>query len=189
MKTASAWQKVGIAALAAGSAFGVGAWIRTHSSSGEASDEVVAPVVRATPSASASAAAASDTPTAATLTRLEPDVAFNPFGPLNLGTPAALGQPSAPPPKPKKAKQVAVPAPPPPAPTAPPLPFVAMGSLNGAEVTGGQPVAFLQQQDQLLVVRAGQPVGNNYRVESITSQRIEFTYLPLMQRQSLPLAP
>jgi hypothetical protein len=64
-----------------------------------------------------------------------------------------------------------------------------MGSISGADVTGGQPVAFLQQQDRLLIVHAGESVGGSWRVESITPQRIEFTYLPLMQRQSLPLAP
>jgi hypothetical protein len=189
MKTSSAWHRSGIAALAAVSAFGVGALLRTPPGSSESPDEVVSPVLRAPRAASAATnSAATPAPTAS---RLEPEVAFNPFGPLNFGTPAALGQPSAPPEPPKKAKQAPPPPPPPPlpAPTAPPLPFVALGSLAGADVTGGQTLAFLQQQDQLLVVRAGDAVGNTYRVNSITPQRIEFTYLPLNQRQFLPLSP
>lgn len=72
---------------------------------------------------------------------------------------------------------------------APPLPFVAVGAIQGTQVTDGQPVAFIRQQDQLIVVRAGDAIGQNYKVESISARAIELTYLPLMQRQSLALAP
>lgn len=78
---------------------------------------------------------------------------------------------------------------PPPPPVAPPLPFTAVGAISGEGVTDGKLVAFIKQQDQLLLVRAGDTVGQTYRVDSVTSQRIEFTYLPLMQRQVLALAP
>lgn len=129
--------------------------------------------------------------------RLKPESAHNPFGPLNLKPPApvALGAPEVqkpPPTKPQKpAVQETAPvvAVPPPAPTAPALPFVAIGTIEGHGVTEGQPLAFLQQQDRLLVVRKGESIGSVYRVESITPERIEFTYLPLQQRQALRIAP
>lgn len=128
--------------------------------------------------------------------RLDARVIHNPFGALNPNAgvindsasdariKAALARrPKEPP------KAAAPPPPPPPPPVAPPLPFTAVGSIAGAQVTGGPPVAFIRQQDRLLLVRAGETIGQNYRVESITEQRIEFTYLPLMQRQTLALAP
>lgn len=186
MRTASAWQRAGIAGVAAMLAFGSGVLLRATPAS-EAADEVVAPVVRAS-HPPGSPAGATET-TVSTASRLDPQVAFNPFGALNLGSPATLGQPAASVPRPKTVKPVAVTPPAPPPPIAPPLPFVAIGSLAGADVAQGEPVAFLQHQDQLLVVRAGQSLGSTYRVESITRQGIDFTYLPLMQRQTLPLAP
>jgi hypothetical protein len=189
MKRINSWQRASIAGAATVAAFGLGFLLRASPVSGESMGEVVAPVVRTAPKATAavSTTAQPSAPTA----RLEPDVAFNPFGALNLGAPATLGQPATPIPHAAKAKQVAAaaPPPPPPPPTAPPLPFTVIGSLIGADVTGGQTVAFIQQQDQLFVVQAGQPLGNSYRIEAITPQKIEFMYLPLMQRQSLPLTP
>lgn len=129
--------------------------------------------------------------------RLKPESAHNPFGPLNLKPPApvALGGPEVQKPPPTKTQKPTVQETPPvaavptPAPTAPALPFVAIGTIEGHAVTEGQPVAFLQQQDRLLVVRKGESIGSVYRVESITPERIEFTYLPLQQRQALRIAP
>lgn len=129
--------------------------------------------------------------------RLRGTVAHNPFAALNGFTAppitAASGPPAkAPAPAKPEVKPVATPSlpPAPPAPpTAPPLPFVAVGSIQGTQVTNGQPVAFIRQQEQLMVVRAGDAIGQNYKVESISPQTIEFTYLPLMQRQTLALAP
>ena len=137
------------------------------------------------------AGAAAATPQ--TLERLNERVSHNPFAMLNLKTEASAVQ--APPPpgpaskvkKPSRAPEPPAPLPPPP-PAAPPLPFTAVGSIAGAQVTGGQPVAFVRQQDKLLVIRAGDAIGQAYRVDSITAQKIEFIYLPLMQRQSLALA-
>lgn len=73
------------------------------------------------------------------------------------------------------------PPPPPPKPTAPPLPFQYGGQL----VEGGEIVVFLSQQKRQHVVRAGDAIDNLYRVEAIKPGRIEFTYLPLKQRQEL----
>jgi len=183
------WQKAAVAGVAGVAAFGAGALLRPSVGDGAAGDDVVAPIVHAR-NVQVSTANASANAVQPSSSRLESEVAFNPFGPLNAGAPAALGQPKVAEAAPKKAKPASAPVPPPPPPPmAPPLPFVAMGSISGEDVTGNQPIAFLQQQDRLLIVRAGESVGGNWRVEAITPQRIEFVYLPLMQRQSLPLAP
>lgn len=129
--------------------------------------------------------------------RLRGGVTHNPFAALNNGVPLPAFAASTPAAKPAPVAKAAVapvvsPAPPPAPPTpptAPPLPFVAVGAIEGAQVTGGQPVAFIRQQEQLLVVRAGDAIGQTYKVVSISPTAIEFTYLPLMQRQSLALAP
>lgn len=190
MSTRAARQKVALAGIAGIAAFSAGALLRTNSASAPAGDDVVAPLVRGA-GPSARTADAPPANASATVSRLEAEVAFNPFGPLNAGVPATLGQPKVEAAAPKKAKPASASAPPAPAPppVAPTLPFVAIGLISGADVTGGPPVAFLQQQDRLLIVRAGETVAGAWRLESITPQRIEFTYLPLMQRQSLPLAP
>ena len=134
-----------------------------------------------------------------TADRFTGQVAHNPFGALNLKTEAPAVQDATPRPdvkssseatKKRNAEAAEPPAArPPPAPMAPALPFVAVGSITGAQVTNGRPVAFIKQQDQLLLLGVGDTIGQAYRVDSITAQRIEFTYLPLMQRQALPLAP
>ena len=123
--------------------------------------------------------------------RLAAEVRQNPFGSLNLRPPAvaSVGLPQATRQSVKQAKKAAAPPePPPPPPMAPPLPFVAIGSIEGIDVTSGQPVAFLQQQDALLIVRKGESIGQLYRVESVSSDKVEFTYLPLNQRQTLSFA-
>lgn len=130
--------------------------------------------------------------------RLGSRVVHNPFGALDLSAPAGVapGVPFAldmkaagPIPASKPANSALALAAPPPPQTAPPLPFTAAGSIAGKDVADGKPVAFIRQQDHLLVVRAGDAIGQLYRVESVTLQRVEFTYLPLMQRQALALAP
>lgn len=88
--------------------------------------------------------------------------------PVNI-FPVQTWQPPSPPP------------PPPPKPTAPPLPFQYGGSL----LDGEQRVVFLMQQKRQLIVRAGDAIDNTYRIDDITPQRIEFTYLPLQQKQTL----
>lgn len=70
---------------------------------------------------------------------------------------------------------------PPPKPTAPPLPF----QFNGRLDEGGSIAVFLTQQKRQLIVRAGDAIDQNYRVDAITPERIEFTYLPLQQKQQL----
>lgn len=188
MKISRAWQKAVVAGLAAAAAFATG--MRLRGGHLDDTGEVVDRVVRA------STAPIVDSPITNSkanmpMSRMASEVEFNPFAPLKAATPAALGQPkTVAAPKPTLATKVASSPTPSPTPAAPPLPFVAVGSLTGTDVNAGAPLVFLQQQDQtILVVQPGQAIGSTYRVESINSQRIELVYLPLMQRQTLPLAP
>ncbi|MGQ0710959.1 MAG: hypothetical protein ACT4NV_14575 [Rhodoferax sp.] len=131
----------------------------------------------------------------------------NPFGPLNLqastDTPAAKQAPSGehrqhrPPLSPTPIPNVALAQAPlpiaaptsPPPPTAPPLPFVAIGSIQGASITGGAMIAFLKYHNAVLTVREGDEVKEIYRVEKIDADFIDFTYLPMQLAQRLVLAP
>jgi hypothetical protein len=136
--------------------------------------------------------------------RLGIGMLHNPFGPLNLL--ASVDQPTQAgagkevvhsPPKPlvKKIKPklspeppavvVATAPPPPPAPVAPPLPFTVVGSIQGPLITAGAQVAFLQYRNELLVVRAGDLIGQDYRIEKIADNAVDLTYLPLKKLQRL----
>ncbi len=125
--------------------------------------------------------------------RMNKMVVRDPFGPLApefvpapevVAPPAqapALAKPRKPPPTP-----VAIESPPP-APTAPPLPFTAVGAIQGKQIGNGQQQAFIQHGDNLTVIQKGDTVAGSYRVDNITTDRVEFTYLPLGQKQSLLL--
>lgn len=129
-------------------------------------------------------------------------VVRNPFGSLNLLAETELATGRSPQTRPrlvatstKTPKAVVEPpppiieAPPPPPPTAPSLPFAVVGGINGKQIADGKPVAFLRQRDDVIIVRPGDLIAETYRVESITTDRIEFTYLPLNQRQTLAMRP
>jgi hypothetical protein len=85
--------------------------------------------------------------------------------------------PPPPPPPPK-------PLPPPP-PTAPPLPFTYLGRYEDL----AKPVIFLVRGDRVLLVREGDTIEGNYRVEGIVGTALGLTYLPLNIRQSLDIGP
>lgn len=70
---------------------------------------------------------------------------------------------------------------PPPPPQAPPLPFHFLGRYEDA----GQSVVFLQYNDQSLVVRQGDTLGEQYKVEKLDETTLSLRYLPLNQLQSL----
>lgn len=79
------------------------------------------------------------------------------------------------------------PPPPPPAPLppqAPPLPFRFIGAIDDA----GERSAMLMDGNRLHIVRSGDEIDSRYRVERVDAAAIEFTYLPLKQRQILPVA-
>ncbi|MDD5297052.1 MAG: hypothetical protein PHU46_09070 [Rhodocyclaceae bacterium] len=76
------------------------------------------------------------------------------------------------------------PAPPPAAPvppSAPPLPYEYKGRLE----EGGQSRVFLARQQTMLVVKQGDTLDGLYHVDAVTPWTVEFTYLPLKQKQSL----
>lgn len=79
------------------------------------------------------------------------------------------------------APAMAPPAPPPP--QAPPLPFAYVGRLAEGKST----TVFLAMGDRNLVVRPGDVIDNNYRVEEVTESAVVLTYLPLTVKQTLPI--
>jgi hypothetical protein len=76
---------------------------------------------------------------------------------------------------------------PPMAPQAPPLPFRYMGRYHDA-VTG-EAAVFLQYAEQSLVVRLGDTILNQYKLESLDGASLTVRYLPLDQVQTLTTVP
>lgn len=68
-------------------------------------------------------------------------------------------------------------------PSAPALPFTYLGKL----IDGNTTLVFLTRGGANLVARPGDTLGDAYRVEAVTAERVEFLYLPLNQKQSLSL--
>ena len=75
------------------------------------------------------------------------------------------------------------PPPPPPAPTTPPLPFRYFGKW----VDGDRTVVFLWNNSEGHSAAAGDTVEGMYRIESITDSSVDFIYLPLGSKQTLPI--
>jgi len=73
-------------------------------------------------------------------------------------------------------------APPPlPPPSAPPVPFTYLGRLSEDNRT----TAFLTSGERNLVVKPGDVIDNNYRVDEVTDKMVQLTYLPLNIKQSV----
>lgn len=72
---------------------------------------------------------------------------------------------------------------PPAVPTAPPLPFKFMGQM----LDNGTVTVFLVFNERNIVVKAGDTIDGIYHVDAIQSGVVEFTYLPLKQKQTLPV--
>lgn len=68
-------------------------------------------------------------------------------------------------------------------PRAPPLPFRFFGRM----VENGTTVVFLNREDDVFAVKEGDTIGRAYRVEEINGTEVVLTYLPLRQRQKLPI--
>ncbi len=98
----------------------------------------------------------------------EPVDAAEAFGPKSW-----LVVPPPPPPPP--------PAPPQP-PRAPPLPFRYMGQINDGN---GAVTYFLLRGTSTLSVSVGDTIDNTYRLDSAEGGALQFTFLPLRERQSL----
>ncbi len=68
-----------------------------------------------------------------------------------------------------------------PAPVAPPLPYSYMGKL----IEAGELTVFLTRQNKPYVIHPGDILDDQYRVDIIRPTLVEFTYLPLKQKQML----
>lgn len=106
---------------------------------------------------------------------LDPD--GDPFGPRSFRPAPPKITPQA------AAAQAALAVPPPPPPQAPPLPFTYMGRLSEERDT----TVFLTLGDRNLVVKPGDTIDNTYKLEEVGESAIVLTYLPMNQRQTLPI--
>ncbi len=80
---------------------------------------------------------------------------------------------------------MAPPPPPPPAPpSAPPLPFRYFGKW----IDGDRTVVFLWNNSEGHSVAAGDTLEGTYRIEAITDSSVDFVYLPLGSKQTLPIS-
>ena len=68
-------------------------------------------------------------------------------------------------------------------PVAPPLPFRFLGRM----IDEGKATLFLSMNERNIVARTGETIDDLYRVDSIENGVAEFTYLPLKQKQTLPI--
>lgn len=67
-------------------------------------------------------------------------------------------------------------------PAAPPLPFKYIGSFME---TGSRPVYYLVKGDRAYDVRVGDTIDGLYTFDGDEGDQLQFTYLPLQQRQTL----
>ena len=86
-----------------------------------------------------------------------------------------------PPPQPPAASRAAPAAMTPPPPMAPPLPYTYMGKM----AEQGQLSVFLTRNGKPYIARTGEVLDGQYRVDAIKPPLLEFTYLPLAQKQTL----
>jgi len=91
--------------------------------------------------------------------------ASDPFAPKSFAPPQAQQQAAAP------AK-----------PEAPALPFRYLGKL----IEDGKLSVFLANGEESVAARSGERIGD-WRVDKVTESEVQFTYLPLKTKQSLPL--
>lgn len=72
----------------------------------------------------------------------------------------------------------------PPKPTAPPVPYVVLGRLRDVE---GKEVTYLKREGDLIPISVGKVLHGVYQVEAITPTEVVVTYLPLAERQLIPM--
>jgi hypothetical protein len=85
--------------------------------------------------------------------------------------------------QPPPPKVVPPPPPPPPEPVAPPFPYTYIGGMTDAGVR----TAFFARGDRALPVRVGDTVDAAYRVDQLTENQMNLTYLPLDRAMTLSL--
>lgn len=94
--------------------------------------------------------------------------AGDPFAARSFGAPAA-------------SQQAAAPA----NPGAPELPFRYMGKV----IEDGKLEILLLRGDEHFSVAAGQKIGDEYRLDKVTTSSLTFTYLPMKKKQTLEIIP
>jgi hypothetical protein len=137
--------------------------------------------VPAAPTAPGAAAASIPVPAAAAaIAAPAAPAGANPFGAISwqpAPVPKALADaPAAAPP--------ALPAPasaPAPPPVAPPLPFRFLGRYGDGQVQS----VMLVKGERLYLARPGDTIDGAYRIDAVTAQSVELTYLPMQLKQSL----
>jgi hypothetical protein len=82
-----------------------------------------------------------------------------------------------------KSWYVAPPPPPPPKPVAPPFPYQYAGSMQD----GDELVLFVTLGQRNYLVRKGDLLGGNYRLDEVDNHMAVFTYLPLKEQQRLQI--
>jgi hypothetical protein len=70
-------------------------------------------------------------------------------------------------------------------PVAPPMPFQYVGRIEGRE----GPTVLLSRGEESFSVKAGESIDADYRLESVTEERLTIVYLPLNERQTLDPEP
>jgi hypothetical protein len=68
-------------------------------------------------------------------------------------------------------------------PSVPPLPFKYLGKA----IEDGKLEVFLARGEDSYSVRAGQKIGDEYRVDKVTEKAVTFTYLPMKTKQTLDI--
>jgi len=147
----------------------------------------------------ASAAAVSASAASAALQGLTEQVArwqtrgaFDTLGEVGAAAWSSKVPPPPPPPKP-------VPPPPPPPPVAPPFPYQWVGRWQepvGAPVAASAPsakpadarnLAVITGPNQTWVVKPGDVIEGQWRIDAITDTSVQVTYLPLSQTQTISM--
>lgn len=159
---------------------------------------------RAAVGSTASADSNSGAGTSAALKSLSQQVALwqarGAFEPLGEAGNAAWASKLPPPPPPPKQE----PPPPPPPPTAPPFPYQWIGrwqemsptsagvsaSSASAAASKGAPsvdLAVIAGPNQTWVVKAGDVIEGQWRIDAVTERSVQLTYLPLSQTQTITM--
>ena len=151
--------------------------------SGDDGDAVVAPAPAKRASAPSAARASATTAAVSASLRLDrlddrqhalQDVdGADQAPPPGLFTSTNWAPPPPPPPPPE----------PPPAPVAPPFPYEYMGKL----LEDGVLTAFFMQGNRVISIKSGDTVDSVYRVDQMTGEQMNLTFIPLKQAQVVRL--
>jgi hypothetical protein len=121
--------------------------------------------------------------------RWQPRGAFDVLGEAGNAAWASKLPPPPPPPKP-------VPPPPPPPPVAPPFPYQWVGRWQEPQAAPVAPLAakpaarelaVIAGPNQTWVVKVGDVIEGQWRIDAVTETSVQVTYLPLSQTQTIAM--